>query len=355
MTSKFVGFFQLVEACAQPGCPVCRCLREEGLRHLEALMYEQVNDPGTRGTLRSSWGFCNWHAWMLGEIPGSGLGTAIIYEDLLRRALGRLRRLLLKIERGAWSGAGLLRWVGRRPRIPILEAWRDKADCMICRSLGASEATYLRTIFDFSGDPEFDRAFDRSWGVCLPHLLHLVQIGRDHARLEPVLTKVEDKWRQLQDLLKRFIEKHDYRATEKFTEEEAESWRQAVEMLAGGFGLFGNALHPGRRAMPSAPLAAPSPAESPAAEGDLETLRFEKAKLELRLKQLTDQFNEVSSRAASLHYRLWQVLEDRKVIEMNLSGEQAAGRIWERRLEELQQEIERLQAQLGGGPSGRSE
>ncbi len=346
MTSKFIGFFRFVEACAQPGCPVCRCLREDGFSHLGALMYEQVNNPQMRETLRASWGFCNWHAWMLKEVPNSDLGAAIIYEDLLGTVLTRLRRLLVKIDRGTLNGRGPLRLFKRRPRIGILEARRRKAGCLICQSGRANEETYLRTILDFSGDLDFDRAFGRSQGVCVPHILHLIEIGHSHPRLEPVLRKIEGKWRQLQDQLKRFVGKHDYRATEKITEEEARSWGQVVETLAGAPGLFGNDFHAPLPVVSSASPATPDrPPEPAAIEQEMEVLRFAKAKLELRVKEMTDQFSEVSSRAAALHYRLWQVLEDRKVLEMNLSGAEASSRLLEQTVEELRKELDRLRAQ----------
>ncbi len=349
MTSKFVAFFQLIDACGQEGCPVCACVREEGLRYLGALMYEQVNDPETRARLQASWGFCNWHGSLLPDIPHSGLGVAIICEDLLGAALRRLRRLLTRLERGTLNGGGLFRFLGRVPRLAMLDAWRRRAACVVCQSSRASEEVYLRTILEFTGDPQFDRGFDRSRGICLPHLLRLTELGRGHPRLEPVLKKMETKWGRLRDSLKQFIDKHDYRATEKFSEEEALSWRQALEMLAGAPGLFGNELH-GERPAVFAPSPAPVvPADRAAtAAADPETLQFEKEKLQLRLKELTDQFSEVSGRAAALHYRLWQVLEDRKVLEMNLSGEQASSQLLERALEELRKEVDRLKGQAGG-------
>jgi hypothetical protein len=52
VTSKFVGFFRLIEACAQPGYPVCRCLKEDAVQYLDAFFYEQVNDPGDRASYR---------------------------------------------------------------------------------------------------------------------------------------------------------------------------------------------------------------------------------------------------------------------------------------------------------------
>lgn len=73
------------------------------------------------------------------------------------------------------------------------------------------------------------------------------------------------------------------------------------------------------------------------------------------VKELTDQLSEVSSRAAALHYRLWQVLEDRKVLEMNLSGEQASTRVLERVVEELRKEVDRLRASAEARSAERAE
>jgi len=100
---RFVGFFRLVEACAHPGCPVCRCVIRDSRSYLDALLYEQVTDPDTRRAIRASWGFCNWHTWMLLEVEHSIFGSALIYEELVKLALSRTERLG---ERGSGHGGG---------------------------------------------------------------------------------------------------------------------------------------------------------------------------------------------------------------------------------------------------------
>jgi chromosome segregation ATPase len=87
---------------------------------------------------------------------------------------------------------------------------------------------------------------------------------------------------------------------------------------------------------------------------DVDTLRFEKEKLELRVKELTEQLGEASSRAAALHYRLWETLEDRRALEMNLAGERGASRMWEQTVAQLREENERLRRD-GGGVRGLPE
>src|SRR5205085_1663323 len=37
---KFAGYLKLVEACAEPGCPICRCVVAASHRYLDAVLYE---------------------------------------------------------------------------------------------------------------------------------------------------------------------------------------------------------------------------------------------------------------------------------------------------------------------------
>ena len=78
--TKTATYFDLRDACQLPGCPVCRIEQRTVQRFLDALMYENVNDPGTRDRLRGSLGFCHEHAWQVAnEMLGNALGMAIIY------------------------------------------------------------------------------------------------------------------------------------------------------------------------------------------------------------------------------------------------------------------------------------
>ena len=112
VTEKFVGYYRLLEALDKPGCPICRCLLEDGRRHLDALLYEQVTDVETRRRLRAAWGLCNWHTWMLPTLGGGMTGAAILHEDLVRVCARRVDALR----------------DGRRSRLArLLRRWRAAA------------------------------------------------------------------------------------------------------------------------------------------------------------------------------------------------------------------------------------
>src|ERR1700736_6557761 len=82
--------FEGRQALAQPCCPVCRlALRSVG-RWLASVAYDQVNDVELRAELRAARGFCNVHAHRWLREVHSVLGTALVYQDLLKAGLREL-------------------------------------------------------------------------------------------------------------------------------------------------------------------------------------------------------------------------------------------------------------------------
>ena len=246
---KFIGFFRLMDACERPGCPVCRCLELDARQYLDALLYEQVNDPDTRTRLYASWGFCSWHAWMLRETPTPAFGSSIIYEDLLRLAAQRLGRASLRRGRGPRRRFAWLRRLFTRPRPPALvELYRRRALCPGCRETADGETRYLRAALEFVDDPEFDRAYERSQGLCVPHAIRALEVGVGTPRCEQLIARTLTKWAELRKDLGGFIAKHDYRNRRPFTEAEGTAYLRAFETLVGAPGVFGNDAHPDERA-----------------------------------------------------------------------------------------------------------
>lgn len=274
MSDKFIGYFRVVEACERSGCPVCRCLEEDSRRQLAALLYEHVTDPQTRHRLRESWGLCNWHTWMLPGVDSSATGASILYEALLQVCSDRVERLR---DRGASPLVRLLCWLsgvaGKAPRrvLPrLVQRYRERARCPLCTHLRVSEADYVTTVIECVDDAEFERAYEASTGLCLPHLIHAVERSAGATGLPKILQRTLHKWENIRRDLERFVAKNEYRNREPITGAEAEARRQAFEVLAGKPGLFGSDLHRGS--------AGARHAETPAARL-LEVLRLENHRL----------------------------------------------------------------------------
>jgi uncharacterized protein DUF6062 len=247
---KYIGFFRLVDACDRPGCPVCRCLQTDSRQYLDSLLYEQVNDPDTRRRLHGSWGLCNWHTWMLREVSDPAFGTAILYEDFLRAAIERIERGADRVIGHARGLSGWLSRLGRRARRSLLtQMYRRRAVCPGCSLIAESETHYVRLALHFIEDPQFENAYSRSQGLCVPHVLQALDLAASAAQARQFVALTLPKWAELRRDLQGFIGKHDYRKRQPFTEAESVAYLRALEMLAGVPGLFGNdvgARPPGR-------------------------------------------------------------------------------------------------------------
>ena len=241
VTEKFFGYFRLLDACARSGCPVCSLVEDDGRRYLGALLYEQVTDPDTRRRIRAAWGFCNWHTWMLLEVPNAASGAAILYEDLVRISLDRIRRMrdgTTTFVTRTWS-----RLFARRRRPTIVELRRRRRSCPACAWVSEAEARYLATLTRFVDDPQLARAHASSDGLCAPHLLAAVELSSGTVELGRLLDLTMLKWNALRRDLEGFVGKHDYRNRVPFTDAEASSYRRAFEMMAGRQGAWGSDLH----------------------------------------------------------------------------------------------------------------
>ena len=87
-------YYNLLDAFALPGCPLCRLSVTSVTRWLGALSYENINDTAVRTRLRRSRGLCTVHAWHLLDEERDLLGTAIICKDILDTHLHSLGGLL---------------------------------------------------------------------------------------------------------------------------------------------------------------------------------------------------------------------------------------------------------------------
>jgi hypothetical protein len=248
--TKFIGFFRLVDACDRPGCPVCRCLTDDARQYLNNLLYEQVNDPDTRRRLHASWGFCNWHAWMLREVSSPAFGSAILYEDFLRAVIQRFERRATEVVKRPRGPRGWLGRLGRRAgRSALAELYRRRAVCPGCRLIAESEERYVELALQFVDDPQFDQAYRRSQGLCVPHVVRALRLGAGTAEAQQLVTRTLPKWAELRRDLQGFVDKHDYRKRRPFTEAESTAYLRALEMIAGAPGLFGSDLRAGARGL----------------------------------------------------------------------------------------------------------
>ena len=236
-TQTYFELLEMLEAEGHSGrsrhlCPVCRLTLQAVDRLLHQLSLEQVNEIETRQDLRAAGGFCNRHTYMWAALHDA-LGTAIIYEDLLRE-VGR------RIERGDFlpRRAGLF---GRAQ--PANDTF---APCPLCLRQTEVEQRIVADFAEgFAGQPRLRQAYAAPpvSGLCLPHYraavarlenadgeelgqLQRQKLAATQARLRQIIEKM-DAGRKLSEV------QAEERAAARAIGDERESLARAVWQMAG--------------------------------------------------------------------------------------------------------------------------
>jgi len=196
-------FYNLADALGRPGCALCRLTAKAVQDDLNALLYENVNDPGARRAMTDALGFCAAHAGLAAQL-NDAFGIAILYEALCREAAARTGR-------------------GEQP------AQRDCPACRVARETGRR---YADEFCGRLGETDLREKFLASDGFCLAHFQIVAQRITDEAARALVQSHQAATFRALADQLAAFIKKHDYKQTAPFGPE-ADAWQRALEKFAG--------------------------------------------------------------------------------------------------------------------------
>jgi Family of unknown function (DUF6062) len=226
-----------IEALQTPGCALCHMGQRKSLRYVETLLNEAVIDVDQRDTWREARGLCHWHAWMATETPHSAGSVAILYADVLHHDREHLAALTA-------AAPATWRWRSQRSLAQRLQgwlrAWRQQRACPVCHLWREQEQLYLHVLLDDWQEPELAQAFAASSGLCWRHTLLLVEHGRQHAHVQAVLTAQQVHLQRLQDELREFIRKLDYRLARQPYGSEADAWRRVVTLYVGMRGEQGS-------------------------------------------------------------------------------------------------------------------
>ncbi len=246
---------EVMLACRKRGCPICRLRHRAERRYLTGFLWENVNDAGIRQKLVRSLGFCHTHAWQLQDMEetrwGDGMGTAIVYDDLARRALRELEalrqnlplapaRLSLHDRVLGW----LSRLQGNHPsddrngdRHILPTGLVPRAMCRVCE-IGA-QATARHTswlIRDCTEEARLEAACAQSDGLCLPHLRTAVALAAQtnpaaaHLLLDVAIARLQTVTTDLSE----YVRKHSYQyRDEQMSPGEQEACIRAVAWFTG--------------------------------------------------------------------------------------------------------------------------
>ncbi|MEO0080801.1 MAG: DUF6062 family protein [candidate division WOR-3 bacterium] len=186
------------------GCPICHLVSRHTTRWIDTLLYERVNDPGTRDQLRESLGFCNRHAWLV-RSAGDVVGQTIIYEDLMKTV-----RILLEAGRQPVSGK----------------------DCALCAEEAETERQGVKEFIAHFRDDALQVRYRGSPGLCLPHLACILEETDDAMLRADLLRAEQNKVTELVQDLGELKQRQDWRSNQK-SGKERDAWDRAIAKLCG--------------------------------------------------------------------------------------------------------------------------
>jgi hypothetical protein len=230
-------FNDLLDACRQPDCPVCRLVNQAVERYLDNLFYENVNDGDLRAQLRSSLGFCHEHAWLALK-PGIGeaLGVAIIYHDVLTNILRNFPEMESSSQEQGWLSS-LLSQMPRQLSDQVKEitnAITPKEPCPVCQKRDQAAELYLSELIKGLKNEQMLAALRDSDGLCLPHLLQAFKEQTQDGKAVSALFAIsQKKLTELDKELAEIIRKSDYRFSDEGFGEEGDAWRRVIQVSVG--------------------------------------------------------------------------------------------------------------------------
>lgn len=213
--------FDLIDAFAEPGCPVCRLTLTAISRYIATVDYELANDPEYREIILPAWGFCSTHAhqWLR---EGHLLGVALVYSHVLHDV------------RPIIDAAGSRTpWRSLRPKSD--DRLRPAERCRICTHRDEVERAIVATLGDgfTRRQIDFDAAFAQSDGLCLSHLRLALGMLSDAAVSAKLRQATVAHQERLSVHLREIVRKHDYRFREEPSGEERGAAVRAVEHVVG--------------------------------------------------------------------------------------------------------------------------
>jgi hypothetical protein len=216
--------YELVEAMAQPGCPVCTALDIADERWIKSFWREGRYDRGARQRFFAAGGYCPRHAWLLHESVADAKGGAAIadlYGNLADLDSDRLGRLLERLSSPS----------RRRRRTEL----RRKEPCPACveRTDETERDAYFLT--QALAEAAVRRRYAGSDGLCFEHLAAVVGYASEE---DPdVACFLLDDWRRRLSehggQLAEFDRKRDYRYRSEPRGDEQHSWTDVIALYTG--------------------------------------------------------------------------------------------------------------------------
>jgi hypothetical protein len=219
-TSDSFSHHDILAACAEKGCPICRIGVHSVKRYMKSIFNEFVNDPATRDSLLMTLGFCGEHVQLLLNTRiADALGASIIYENIVKKLL---REFPAQTKDNA------------RMASKFRNASDSTQGCMACKQRNAVFDRSVHALSKALGEEEMRTALNTSDGLCFPHLTQVLEHGHNQDDTDFILTLTNTTLEKRRAEMADLIRKNDYQfQDEGITQEEALAWKKSMCMITG--------------------------------------------------------------------------------------------------------------------------
>ncbi len=318
-------YFRILDAVQKSYCPVCYYANKSVWNYIDSLLYERVNDPGTRLDMKSSKGYCSIHAAQFVR-AGDAFGTTILYRDLIQLFKKDISEIYKNYQTEPSIRDKLRNWINSiKKKVSI----KIEKICPICSYQTDTIKMTVSLILDYLKDDDFKKIYRESYGLCNLHFLQGLKC-HPNQEIADVLTQKERLILTTLDYeLGEFIRKQDYRYSDEPIGSEGNAWIRAIEHLTGkNWYGFQKSLD---------------------LSNSLVQIQLKLGKLEReneRLREGNTRLNNAETKAASLHFRTHQQAKDIQTLEFQLSGIKADRDNLSKFIEMQKKEIQVLKKQL---------
>jgi hypothetical protein len=239
-------------------CLLCWMIERSEMRYLETFFSECVMDSGYRDKVIRSRGFCRHHfhrllSFALTNYSNEKLGLALVLENLVEarsRDMERSHTYIKDLPRTRAKDIVhfLIDGVSQAKRKRLDECLRrirslieaKERLCPACESLKNSDENHVDTLARMLiAHSSFQETFENSKGLCLIHLLKVIEALRlkyeaEFPGLSKTLLELQLRnFHRIRSELKELIRKHDYRFQNEMWKSEKDVVERAVPKLIG--------------------------------------------------------------------------------------------------------------------------
>jgi hypothetical protein len=221
-------YADLIAACRDDGCPICRLSVQASDRYVDAIISDGVNDMEVQLQFVAARGYCNRHAWKMLERQGRPLGIAILQRAVLDNILMDMKDVADTID-----NAQRRRWSNRDRQKFLVAMLTPHRECAVCHHELSTGQQALSELLSQLGDAKLITVFRQSSGLCLPHFRQALTLTRDEAAALRLIELQREHVVRLRDQLAEFIRKNDDRFSGEGSSAAGDSWRHAIGIVSG--------------------------------------------------------------------------------------------------------------------------